>query len=420
MTSDRKPRRCFVYITLPGEVDAVTAARYELKDGVGRLVYGRSYLARDNAVDIDPVELKLGEHVYQTAMLGGIFGALRDASPDYWGRSVIERALGRVDLDEVDFLLQSSHDRAGALAFGHNERPPEPKRDFNQTLDLKKLQDLVLAILNENKKPIVGVEDRQAKQLLSPGTSMGGARPKAIVEDGKGLWIAKFNAPKDRWNNARVEHAMLRLAKQCGIASAESRTIRIGDRDALLVKRFDRKKTKQGYLRSRMVSALTILQTNDSPEAKRNWSYPALAEELRRVCASPREAAKELFLRMCFNALISNTDDHPRNHAVIAWDDNWHLSPAYDLTPAPSHSMERDLAMIVGDNGRRATAQNLLSQCGRFLLKYDEAWKIVSEMETVIRAEWYAVARSAKVTVRDCEVIRSAFENKGFSFAEAA
>ncbi|MBN8913177.1 MAG: HipA N-terminal domain-containing protein, partial [Rhizobiales bacterium] len=113
MTS-KKARRCFVYITLPGAVEAVTAARFELADGVGRLIYGKSYLAREDAVEIDPVELKLGTGVFETTLMGGVFGALRDASPDYWGRLIIERAAGKVKLDEIDYLLQSADDRAGA------------------------------------------------------------------------------------------------------------------------------------------------------------------------------------------------------------------------------------------------------------------------------------------------------------------
>lgn len=415
MTSKQQTKRCFVYITLPGEVKSVTAAKYELKGGVGRLVYGRSYQQRNNAVEIDPIELKLGTQVYETAMLGGVFGALRDASPDYWGRLVIERARGQAKLDEIDYLLQSADDRAGALAFGHNERPPEPKRDFNRTLDLKKLQDTALAILKDEKK-LFGPDAVQVRKLMRLGTSMGGARPKAVVEDRKGLWIAKFNKPEDKWNNARVEHTMLRLARLCGIASAESRIVRVGNRDVLLVKRFDREKTKKDYLRARMVSALTLLRAEDTPESRSNWSYPALAEELRRVCTTPRETANELFRRMCFNALISNTDDHPRNHAIIAKDRAWQLSPAYDITPALAIGMERDLAMSVGDLGRRATAQNLVTQCGRFLLTPDEARGIVSEMEACVQNEWYGVARKAKVTIRDCKTISSAMENEGFRF----
>jgi serine/threonine-protein kinase HipA len=259
----------------------------------------------------------------------------------------------------------------------------------------------------------------QVQKLMLLGTSMGGARPKAVVEDKEGLWIAKFNKPQDKWNNARVEDAMLKLARRCGITSAESKTVRVGDRDVLLVKRFDREKTKKGYLRSRMISALTLLRAEDTPESKLGWSYPALAEEIRRVCADPGAAAKELFRRMCFNALISNTDDHPRNHAIIAKDRAWQLSPAYDLTPTPSVGLERDLAMVVGKLGRRATAQNLVTESGRFLLSQPEAKKMVADMEACVRSEWHGIARAAKVSVRDCETIRNAVENEGFSFTAA-
>lgn len=415
MNSRKSPKRCFVYITLPGATEAVTAARFELTGGVGRLVYGKSYLARNDAVEIDPVELKLGERVYETALLGGVFGALRDASPDYWGRLVIERAAGKVKLDETDYLLQSADDRAGALGFGHNEKPPAPKRDFNKTLNLKKLQDTALALLKGDRK-LKGPDAAQAQKLLLLGTSMGGARPKAVVEDGKGLWIAKFNKPDDKWNNARVEHAMLKLARMCGIAAAESRVVKIGARDVLLVKRFDRQKVKDGYRRARMVSALTLLRAEDSAEQRQAWSYPALAEELRRVCDDPRAAAPELFRRMCFNALISNSDDHPRNHAVIAPEHSWALSPAYDLTPAPRVALERDLALTVGDFGRRATAQNLVTQAARFLLTTAQAEKIVTDMRACVHKEWYRTARATSVTLGDCDTISAAFDNEGFDF----
>jgi len=414
-TTAKAAKRCFVYITLPGEVAPVTAARFEWRDGIGKLVYGRKYLARPDAVELDPVELKLATRPYETALLRGVFGALRDASPDYWGRLVIDRAAGKARLDEFDYLLQSADDRAGALGFGHNEHPPAPKRDFNKTLDLKALQDTALALLKDTRK-LKGPDAVQVEKLMLLGTSMGGMRPKAVVEDGKGLWIAKFNKPDDRWNTARVEHAMLLLAARCGITAAESRVVKVGDRDVLLVKRFDREKTKAGYLRARMVSGLTLLRAEDATAERANWSYPALAEELRRACAASREAAHELFRRMVFNALISNTDDHPRNHAIIARERTWAISPAYDLTPAPSVGMERDLAMTVGDLGRRATAQNLVTQSARFLLSQDEAQAIIAEMRELVGNQWEIVARGAKVTVRDCGLIRSAFDNEGFLF----
>ena len=421
MTSEPRPRRCYVYITLPGQTTAVTAGRYELAAGatgsaLGRFVYGRSYLARASAIEIDPVELKLASRLYETTLLGGVFGALRDAAPDYWGRLVIDRALGKGPQAETDYLLQSADDRAGALGFGLNEKPPAPMRQFNKTLHLNKLQATALALLED--KPMRGPEAEQVQRLMLLGTSMGGARPKAVVEDDEGLWIAKFNRPDDGWNSARVEHAMLRLAKECGISVAESKVVPIARRDVLLVKRFDREKTRAGYLRHRMVSALTLLRSDDSVQDRAKWSYVFLAEELRRACAEPRKAATELFRRMCFNALISNTDDHPRNHAVLAKDRGWKLSPAYDLTPSRLVSVEhRDLAMTVGDLGRYASAQNLLSQCSRFLLDRAEAETIVAQMESQVRKTWHAVARKSGVTVKDCETIKGAFVYPGFSFA---
>ncbi|TFH47637.1 MAG: type II toxin-antitoxin system HipA family toxin, partial [Lysobacterales bacterium] len=252
MTSKDNAQECFVYIILPGETDFVTAGRLVLtpdRQGVstGRFVYGRSYLARDNAVAIDPLELKLGRSTYRTTALKGVFGALRDAGPDYWGRRVIEKHACKPELGELDYLLYAPDDRAGALCFGLNQEPPAPKRSFNQTLDLEKLQRLANAILADEDVP-PGPEAEQVEDLMLIGTSMGGARPKAVVEDNDGLWIAKFNRPDDRWNDARVEHAMLVLARACGIQSAESKVTSIGDRDVLLVKRFDREKTGKGYL----------------------------------------------------------------------------------------------------------------------------------------------------------------------------
>lgn len=413
---------CFVYITLPGETAPVTAGRFALavdRRGVpeGRFVYGRSYLARPNAVALDPVELKLAPRHYATASMGGVFGALRDASPDYWGRRLIQRHLGQAQPSEMDYLLHSPDDRAGALGFGLNQTPPAPRRKFNRTLDLARLQVIADAIAADEDQPLAAVsaDHEQVERLLAIGTSMGGARPKAVVEDGAGLWIAKFNRPDDAWNNARVEHAMLTLARACGLDSAQSRVTHVAGRDVLLVKRFDREKIDGGYLRARMISALTLLRAEDTHPSRGKWSYVLLAEELRRVCAQPRHSTEELFRRMCFNALISNTDDHPRNHAVIARGADWMLSPAYDLTPAVPVSLERrDLAMACGDAGRFANADNLLSQSARFLLTRDEAAAIIASMEEQVRGTWQATARAAGVKARDCELIARAFAYPGF------
>src|SRR3990167_5608750 len=260
---------CYVYIMLPGATEFVTAARFRVSTTddripIGEFLYGKNYLAHQDAVELDPVELRLAQIRYQTKKMHGFFGAIRDAMPDFWGRCVIERYAQKEIVGEFDYLLQSPDDRAGALGFGLNVIPPAPQRHFNRTLNLETLQETADAIINET--PINYVNDQQqVAALLLQGTSMGGARPKAVIEDVHCLWIAKFSSAADRWNQPRVEHALLKLAKKCGLHVAESKIVSVADKDVLLVKRFDREYSKQGYFRHRMVSALTLLQSDDTP-----------------------------------------------------------------------------------------------------------------------------------------------------------
>jgi serine/threonine-protein kinase HipA len=158
-----------------------------------------------------------------------------------------------------------------------------------------------------------------------------------------------------------------------------------------------------------------LLRAGDTHENRDRWSYVLLAEELRRMSAQPKTDAPELFRRMCFNALICNTDDHPRNHAVIAMQHDWRLSPAYDLLPFTPISIERrDLALVCGDMDRYAHADNLLSQSARFLLNRDDATKIIDTIEQTVKNRWYEIARGEGVSERDCKTISSAFAYDGF------
>ncbi|MGA9667736.1 MAG: type II toxin-antitoxin system HipA family toxin [Terracidiphilus sp.] len=418
MTSSRSTE-CFVYITLPGAREAVTAGRFVLEqtpsgDALGRFVYGRSYLANPNAVEIDPIELKLSDQTYETVRMNGVFGALRDAGPDSWGRRVIEKHAGVAKLGELDYLLESPDDRAGALSFGEKVAPPAPRRKFNQTLDLVRLQETAEALVRDELPSDPNAA--QVQDLLLLGTSMGGARPKAVIEDLGALWVAKFGRPDDRWNCERVEHAMLQLASRCSITTAESRIETVAGKDVLLVKRFDRFSAGEGYTRSRMISGLTVIRADDSVSNRDRWSYILLAEEMRRVVDQPKRDTRELFRRIVFNALISNLDDHPRNHALVAPDRKWCLSPAYDLTPAPQIGQDRrDLAMACGDQGRFANAANILSQHARFLLERDDAKKIITDMAEQVAGTWYDTVRECGVSVQDAETIRSALVYPGFS-----
>ena len=200
MTS--KKQECFVYMTLPGQTDQITAGKYVLEKteqgiDVGHFVYGRSYLSRADAVEIDPIELKLENKVFNTVTMKGVLGALRDASPDYWGRRIIERNLKVAQADEMTYLLQSADDRIGALGFGFNQTPPAPNRVFNQKIQLDRLQKEAELLVNEEVKPENPIT-AQVQELLLIGTSMGGARPKAVIEDDNKLWVAKFNRMDDK------------------------------------------------------------------------------------------------------------------------------------------------------------------------------------------------------------------------------
>jgi serine/threonine-protein kinase HipA len=422
MTSERE---CYVYIVPPGATEFVTAGRFRVSptpdgEAVGEFVYGRRYLERDDAVELDPVELRLRRGLYETARMQGFFGAIRDSMPDSWGRRVIEKNTGHTQLEEFDYLMQGPDDRAGALGFGLNVEPPAQKRTFNRTLDLERLQVAADAVIND-EPDIAGSAAGQMEDLLLPGTSMGGARPKAVVEHEQDLWLAKFTRQDDRWNHPRVEHGLLKLAEACSLTVADSKITAVAGRDVLLVRRFDRDPTVSGYRRYRMVSALTLLQIDDNPMARSDWSYILLADEIRRVSAEPAADLRELFGRMCFNAAVSNLDDHPRNHAVFAKERDWRLSPAFDLTPSPVIAMDRrDLAMTCGQFGRYANRENLLSRHGRFLLSKTEAAALLDRIVETVRSQWRTTMRHAGVSEADCETIAGAFLYDGFFYEQVA
>ena len=311
-------------------------------------------------------------------------------------------------------MLHSPEDRAGALSFGRNKLPPAPIRKFNQVIQLEALLAAAEQFMEDEAAGRPGVPE-QMRELLQPGTSMGGARPKNVVEDAEGLWLAKFPDRSDKWNNARVEGAMLALAQECGLRVARHRIETVAGKDVLLVQRFDRTLTADGYLRHRMVSGLTALDAEDSHGDRAKWSYLLLADELRRRSARSAQDLEEIFRRMVFNALISNTDDHPRNHALIATTDKWELSPAYDLTPNPLTSAEkRDLAMTCGSFNRYANRANLLSQHAQFKLSLAQATDIVNQIQQVVTARWHAALRQQGATPADCDTLAGAFNYPGF------
>jgi serine/threonine-protein kinase HipA len=414
MTSERQ---AYIYVQLPGTLDTVPAALLkveELRDGtfVGRFRYGDRYLERKDPIAFDPFRLPLGKTVHEFTTLKGIPGAVRDASPDAWGRRVIEHKLqrGPGDLEEIDYLLNGPQDGAGYLSFGLKLEPPTARRRYNRTHQLADLVAAAEAIEEGKRVP------EQILEQLEPGTSMGGARPKATIEDGNRLWIGKFPEKADRCNLQRIEYATIELARRCGIAACHARLAPIAGRDVLMVERFDRESSEGGYLRFGLVSGLTLLDSDENYLDRERWSYPLLADELRRWSEKPDEDRVELFRRIVFNAAVTNNDDHPRNHAVRRTARGWRLAPAYDLVPAPLVSLERrDLMMTIGTHGRTASIYNLLSECERFGLTIEAARKEIEKLVATLR-NWRDNFCACGVSAKDIESIAPAFLPEGFFF----
>ncbi len=413
----------FVFVQLPGGVSPVVAARYELEPTaagpLGRLVYGRSYLERPESLPLDPVHLPLSEEEFTTTKIGGMFGALRDTAPDAWGRMVLERGrLGR-NWTELDYLLEASDQRVGALRYGPRADAPTPRDRVHTMEDLERLGEAAETLQAEAAGEATPLRADVA-ELLDPSSGLGGARPKASVVDERGqLWVAKLPARGDRRVNAVTEGAYLGLAARCGIHVPRRRVVNVAGRPTILVERFDQAPAPEGETRRFYLSAHTLLGLDESVLDRRKWSYLELAHLLRRISDKPEVDVIELFRRMVFNALVTNLDDHPRNHAVIGTaTGGWRLSPAFDLVASSAASADnRELAMICGalpGRERWGSRANLVSGCRHFGLTPDEAASMIDEVKAVVTASWRAEVRAQGGTDQDCENIAHAIVYEGF------
>lgn len=402
---------CYVYARLPGTFEWVPCASLKVREvGAGAFQgtfsYGRRYLERPNVIALDPFHLPLSTKPLYFTKLKGIPGALRDASSDAWGRRVIQARLARpeADITEMEYLLNGPDDGAGNLRFGRSVTPPGPARPFNRTHQLQALAKAAEQLQETGKLP------HEILESLEPGTSLGGARPKVTVEDEHHLYLAKLPEKRDRHNMQRIEYAALELARAAGLHVCGRRLEIVGHAEVLMLLRFDREwnSDAQAYARYGLVSGLTVLDAEDGYFGRERWSYRLLADELRRWSVKPDEDRRELFLRMVFNAMVTNNDDHPRNHALLRTASGWRLSPAYDIVPVPLVSQERrDLALEAGRFGRVASLYNLLSDCGAFGLSTQEAQALVENMIGVVKG-WRELFTQHNVEARSIEMLEQA------------
>lgn len=402
-------KECFVYIQLPNSFDTVTVGKFKWEKAganseVGSFIYGKSYLKNTNAIALDPFNLPLEEREFQITTNEGVHGPIRDASPDSWGRYVIQKNTPSDQHDPMGYLLNSAGDRIGALSFGFGKVPPAPVRSFNKTVALEKI--IQAAHKLENDLPI---EDDE-KALLMAGPSAGGARPKTTVESDNHLWIAKFAAANDKQNFSKIELATMKLAKKCGLNVPNIKLISVGTQDVFLIKRFDRvyDNKKQDYYRHHFVSGLTLLNVDENDREK--WSYVDLADQMRRWITNPSSDLHELFKRIVFNGLVSNTDDHPRNHGFINIGNGYMLSPVYDLVPKPETGSTRYLAMPFGKKGREFNIDNLLSNAEAFDLSKEDAKAIFESLKSTT-SNWRSFFSAHGLANSDMQYLEKAFNH---------
>lgn len=408
MTSETRPNEAFVWVWLPDATKPVVAGRLEK---VGEQIffnYGRSYLARKSAISLYDPELPLREGVLPLPKGLWMPSCIRDAAPDAWGRRVIiNRKLGgrgrqtdTAELDELTYLLESGSDRIGAFDFQHSAKDYVAREAGNASLD---------ELLNAAAKVEQGIPLNPALDAaLLHGSSVGGARPKALIQTDDVKYVAKFSLQSDLYNVVKAEYVAMRLAAEAGIAAAPVSLRRTAGKDVLLIERFDRKRTDEGWQRQAMVSALTLLELDEL--MARYASYEELASVIRRRFAKPKNTLKELFSRMLFNILCGNTDDHARNHSAFWNGRELTLTPAYDICPQGRAGGEASQAMLIVGEERASQISVCLRAAPYFLLSNEEAIAIARRQITVIQDQWMPICTEANLS----EVDRNIFWRRQF------
>ena len=416
-------RELFVYVDMAGQ--AVLAGRLWTRARAPRhaesatFLYDAGWLERPDRFSLEPA-LPLGAAPYHTSPGRALFGSLGDSAPDRWGRALMrrqrrrERASGgaaTASLSEADFLLRVNDTaRLGALRFSESEggvfRTPDDVAPIPPLVELPALLNASDAVLADNESAAA------LRLLLAPGSSLGGARPKASVRDADGrLAVAKFPAPGDEWDVVRWEAVVLDLAESAGIDVPRRRLERVNGRPVLLLDRFDR--AMHGH-RVPFLSAMAALGAADHEM----HSYMELVDFLRQHGARPRQDMHALWRRMVFNVLVSNTDDHLRNHAFLHVPGcGWALSPAYDLNPMPPDVAPRILRTAIHPDDATASLELALEAAPYFDLDAASAQATVAEIARET-ARWRRTAKSYGLAGAETSRMAGAFEHADLELAQ--
>jgi len=399
MNSSRSPKGLYVWIWPPGETEPVVAGKLTTQGTTHIFNYGRSYLGRDNAIPIFDAELPLRQGLIPLLPGLSMPGCLRDAAPDAWGRRVIlnkrfGKTASEIDpgtIDELSYLIESGSDRIGALDFQLSPTEYEPRGAAGAPIE----ELIEAAELIERGVPLTP----ELAQALQHGTSIGGARPKSLVESETGKYIAKFSTSTDLYSVVKAEFIAMRLAAIAGLDVAPVSLLNVAGKNVLMVTRFDRVLTSAGWQRKGIVSALTMLQLDEM--MARYASYHDLANLVRGKFRDAPGTLRELFCRIVFNILIGNTDDHARNHAAF-WDGRMlQLTPAYDICPQPRHGRTASQAMRIAGSDNSSRIATCLEAAPHFLLQHGEAVRIVEGQLDCIEVNWSKVCDEAALSEVD-------------------
>ena len=405
-----------VFMDAPGGPVPVGKLWAHSRQGVesATFMYDTTWLARADRFALEPaLPLTAGPH--HTPHGKALFGALGDSAPDRWGRELMRRSARRDaagggapgTLLEIDYLLRvSDFGRLGALRFADGENgtflAPDDQAPIPPLVDLP-------ALLNASDQVLGNAETDSLRLLLAPGSSLGGARPKALVRDADGeLAIAKFPTHTDELSVVRWEAVALALAENAGIAVPSRRLETIRGRPILLLRRFDRGPNG----RIPFLSAMAALGAKDHETR----GYPEFVDFLRQHGAKPKADAAALWRRVAFNVLISNTDDHLRNHGFVHEPGGWMLSPAYDLNPTPIDQKPRLLSTAIDFNDVTASLQLAFDVAPYFELGDAAAHRIAAEVARAT-ARWRQVATQLGVPDAELSRMESAFEHADLELA---
>ena len=402
MTSNSE-REAFVWIWLPDETTPVVAGRLEADNGNILFNYGKSYLDRIGgqpaAMPIYEPELPLQAGLLSLPEGLTMPGCIRDAAPDAWGRRVIiNKKLGlkgadtdTAELDELTYLLESGSDRIGALDFQRS--PTEYVQRSANNVSMEELIESAERV--EKGVPLTPELD----QALFHGSSIGGARPKALIQDQGRKYIAKFSSGTDLYSVVKAEFIAMRLAEIAGLNVAPVKLVKAANKDVLLIERFDRQPKDGNWSRKAMVSALTLLGLDDM--MARYASYETLAEIIRHRFTDPKDTLRELFSRLAFNILCGNTDDHARNHAAFWNGETLTLTPAYDICPQSRTGNEASQAMLISGNNNMSQLKSCVEAANLFLLSDEDARAIFAHLIETIENNWNVVCEEAELSEVD-------------------